>query len=191
MGIGRWIGATLAAVAAMLFYYYKTADDPAKEKAVESLVSLAVMDQQTVVPEFTTAASGKYLIELEFQTPSPATPGQAAPGQVKNAPAATSNSLLGCMAGVLKGPPDCKDQRDLLDVTWSVASAGQMVAVGASGDFEGQGSIDDPNNKMTRLIGRFPAHKGDAYSLRLNLHTAPPTLAARGAKLLVRPEINN
>jgi hypothetical protein len=177
MGMVRWMGAGLLAGAAALYVYSRTVNDPAQWKGVESVLPLAVMDRQTVAPEFTATASAKYLIEIEFQTAAPSV------AAVKGLPGA-----LGCLAGVLRDG-SCKGLPDLLDVTWSVASAGSTIAVGASKDFEGQGSIDEPNKKMTRLIGRFPAEKGDLYSLKLNLHGAPPGLAGGNAKLKVRPDV--
>jgi len=181
MGIGRWIGVALLAVTGALYLHSKNVNSPDQGKDVERAFPLAVLDRQTQVPQFTATASGTYLIELEFQTA-----GHASGFQV-----AGPHYLLGCMTGILKDPVQCKDQPDLLDVTWSVTSDERVVALGAASDFEGEGSTDEANRTITRVIGRFRASRGEPYVLKLNLHLAPPDLASGETKLRVRPEMTD
>jgi hypothetical protein len=175
------MGVVLLAAAAGLYFHSKTLNNPSQWRPVETNLPMAVMDRQTQIPEFTAAASGVYLIEIEFQ--------MAGHVQSEFQVVAGRHYILGCKSGILKDPIDCKGQRDLLDVTWTASSGPLIVALGASSDFEGEGSIDDQNQKMTRLIGRFNARKGEPYSLKINLHAAPPDLTGTGTKLMVRPEV--
>jgi hypothetical protein len=93
---------------------------------------------------------------------------------------------LDCFIGMSKGPQRCGNETAILNVKWQIMSGGQSVATGSSGELVGAGYGD---HKTQRFIGMFDAHRGEAYTIDLNILEDGTRLSEAHPRLEIEPNL--
>ena len=118
-------------------------------------------------PQFTTRVSIPYRINIVFDSSIP-------------------SAELNCLIGMSKGPQQCGNKAAILNVRWQLMSGGQGFATGSSGELVG---ASYSYHKIQRHIGTFDAHRGDRYTVALNILEDGTRLSEAHPRLEIEPNL--
>ena len=118
-------------------------------------------------PKFATRMSIQYRINIVFDSSIP-------------------SAELDCLIGMNKSPQRCGNEAAILSVKWQLTSRGQAVATGSSADLVG---ASYSYHKTQRHIGTFDAHRGQGYTVDLNILEDGTRLSAAHPRLEVEPNL--
>ena len=93
---------------------------------------------------------------------------------------------LDCLIGMSKGPQRCGNEAPILNVKWQLMSGGQAVATGSSADLVG---ASYSYHKTQRHIGTFDAHRGQGYTVDLNILEDGTRLSEAHSRLEIEPNL--
>jgi len=93
---------------------------------------------------------------------------------------------LNCLIGMSKGPQRCGNEAAILNVKWQLMSGGQTVATGSSADLVG---ASYSYHKTQRHIGTFDAHRGQGYTVDLNILEDGTRLSEAHPRLEIEPNL--
>jgi hypothetical protein len=91
-----------------------------------------------------------------------------------------------CLIGMSKGPQRCGNEAAIFNVRWQLMSGGQAVATGSSADLVG---ASYSYHKTQRHIGTFDAHRGEGYTVDLNILEDGTRLSEAHPRLEVEPNL--
>lgn len=118
-------------------------------------------------PKFATRMSIPYRINIVFDSSIP-------------------SAELDCLIGMSKGPQRCGNEAAILNVKWQLMSGGQAVATGSSADLVG---ASYSYHKTQRHIGIFDAHRGQGYTVDLNILEDGTRLSEAHPRLEIEPNL--
>jgi hypothetical protein len=159
------IGAVLFVAAAsisLVIYLWSEAMN-----AVPLSIPVVLSPGQFQSPIFETRMSIPYRINIVFDSSIPS-------GQ------------LDCLIGMSKGPQRCGNEASVLNVKWQLVSGGQAVATGSSGDLVG---ASYSYHKAQRHIGIFDAHRGQGYTVDLDILEDGTRLSEAHPRLEIEPNL--
>jgi len=159
------IGAVLfvagASISLMIFLWSEAMN------AVPLSIPVVLSPGQFESPKFATRMSGPYRINIVFDSNIPSVE-------------------LNCFIGMEKGPQRCGNEAAILNVKWQLMSDGQSVATGSSADLVG---ASYSYHKTQRHIGTFDSHRGQGYTVDLNILEDGTRLSEAHPRLEVEPNL--
>jgi hypothetical protein len=135
--------------------------------AVPLSIPVVLSPGQFESPKFATRMSIQYRINIVFDSSIP-------------------SAELDCFIGMNKGPQRCGNEAAILNVKWQLMSGGQAVATGSSADLAG---ASYSYHKTQRHIGAFDAHRGQGYTVGLNILEDGTRLSEAHPRLEVEPNL--
>ena len=159
------IGAVLfvagASISLMIFLWSEAMN------AVPLSIPVVLSRGQFQSPQFRTRVSIPYNINIVFDSSIP-------------------SAELNCLIGMSRGPQRCGTEAAILNVKWQLTSGGQAVATGSSGELVGASYT---YHKIQRQIGIFDAHRGEAYTVDLNILEDGTRLSEAHPRLEIGPNL--
>jgi len=159
--IGAVLFAAAASISLVIFLWSEAMN------AVPLSIPVVLSPGQFQSPKFEPRMSIPYRINIVFDSSIP-------------------SAELNCLIGMSKGPQRCGNEAAILNVKWQLMSGGQTVATGSSADLVG---ASYSYHKTQRHIGTFGAHRGQGYTVDLNILEDGTRLSEAHPRLEIEPNL--